>query len=92
MFPMFCPGAQKLTITPDRGTNFIIRRVGGSRCTVCTGKGQCNASVVLKDTGTASVDFTCTKPEEEFSVEILRNIGNMCMLSCFICIVADVCL
>ncbi|KAF7660066.1 hypothetical protein LDENG_00288590 [Lucifuga dentata] len=67
----------KLTVTPGNGTTLNIRKVKGSQCTVCSGTGrsqQCHASLMLRDNTAASVEFKCSRPQDVFSVEIVRNI------------------
>ncbi|XP_071757717.2 CUB domain-containing protein 1a isoform X1 [Centroberyx gerrardi] len=71
-------GVQKLTVTPDSGTIFNISRVKGSTCTVCSGTGrsqQCYPSVQLTDNGAVSLEFKCPRPQDVFSVEIVRSIA-----------------
>ncbi|XP_042280954.1 CUB domain-containing protein 1-like isoform X1 [Thunnus maccoyii] len=72
-------GVQKRTIAPDRGTtlNISSSQVKGSVCKVCTGSGrsrQCSTSVLLKDNAPVSVEFECSRPQDVFSMEIVRNI------------------
>ncbi|XP_045901766.1 CUB domain-containing protein 1-like [Micropterus dolomieu] len=71
-------GVQKLTITPDRGTNFNIRSSSQPKgCNVCTGAGRsrrCNTSLLLRDNTPVSLEFECSRPQDVFSVEIVRNI------------------
>uniref|UniRef100_A0A8C7DXE7 CUB domain containing protein 1a n=1 Tax=Oncorhynchus kisutch TaxID=8019 RepID=A0A8C7DXE7_ONCKI len=75
-----------LTLTPDQGTTLNIsqssERSRGSKCTVCTGTGlkkSCSRAgsdyVVLLTDPKAAVNmvFTCTKPEEVFTVEVSRT-------------------
>lgn len=76
-----------LTLTPDQGTTLNIsqssERSRGSKCTVCTGTGlkkSCSRAgsdyvVLLTDPKAAvNMKFTCTKPEEVFTVEVVREI------------------
>ncbi|XP_042346752.1 CUB domain-containing protein 1a [Plectropomus leopardus] len=66
-----------LTITPDRGTTFNISNSQVRGCKVCTGAGrsrQCDPFVLLKDNTPVSVEFECAKPQDVFSVDIVRNI------------------
>lgn len=73
-------GALKLTVTPDRGTVVSIRNYSQTQgCMVCTGSGnsaQCNTSLLLRNATPVSVDFSCSRPQDVFSVEIVRNIGK----------------
>lgn len=76
---VFFPGVQKLTVTPDRGTTLSIWSSQTKGCKVCTGSGrsqQCNTSLLLKDSTPVSVEFDCSRPQDVFSVEIVRNIGK----------------
>ncbi|KAL6108982.1 cdcp1 [Pungitius sinensis] len=68
---------QKLTVSPERGTylNISSSRVNG--CGVCTGAGllqRCGPSLVIKDGPPVSIEFQCSRPQDVFSVEIVRNI------------------
>lgn len=78
-----------LTLTPDEGTTLNISQSSEcsrrSKCTVCTGTGlkkSCSRAgsdyVVLLTDPKAAVNmvFTCTKPEEVFTVEVVRGIGK----------------
>lgn len=70
-----------MTITPDRGTNISIRSLQVKGCQVCSGSGRqrrCDSSLLLKDaSGATAVEFTCSAPQEQFSVEVTRNIGTV---------------
>ncbi|XP_070691473.1 CUB domain-containing protein 1a [Pempheris klunzingeri] len=66
-----------LTLTPDRGTTISISSGQVKGCKVCSVAGrarQCNSSLLLKDNTAVSVEFECPKPQDAFSVEIVRNI------------------
>lgn len=78
-----------LTLTPDQGTTLNVsqssERGRGSKSTVCTGTGlkkSCSRAgsdyvVLLTDPKAAvNMKFTCTKPEEVFTVEVVREIGK----------------
>ncbi|KAG7469869.1 hypothetical protein MATL_G00133440 [Megalops atlanticus] len=69
--------SRTLTLTPDQGTTITIsRRVSGSKCTVCTVEGpkqQCYTAVTL--TGTTTVEFKCSHPEQLFRVDIHVDIA-----------------
>ncbi|XP_034554195.1 CUB domain-containing protein 1a [Notolabrus celidotus] len=70
-------GAQKLTITPDRGTTINISSSSSSQvkgCQVCTAPGRCSTSILLKDSTHYILEFKCSRPQDVFSVEIVRNI------------------
>lgn len=52
-------------------------------CQVCTGSGRqrnCSWSVLLKDPAPTTLEFTCSAPQDHFSVEVTRNIGTVCSL------------
>lgn len=70
-------GVQRLNITPDRGTTLNISSSQVKGCKVCTGAGRsrrCSPSLVLKDNTPVSLEFECSRPQDVFSVEIVRNI------------------
>ncbi|XP_041798665.1 CUB domain-containing protein 1-like [Chelmon rostratus] len=70
-------GVQKLTITPDAGATLNISSSQVKGCKVCTGAGrsrQCNTSLLLKGNAPVTVEFDCSRPQDVFSVEIVRNI------------------
>ncbi|XP_035528709.1 CUB domain-containing protein 1a [Morone saxatilis] len=70
-------GAQKLTVTPDRGTTITIstNQVKGCKvCTVARNSRRCQTSLQLKDNTPVSVEFECPRAKNVFSVEIVRNI------------------
>ncbi|XP_028282407.1 CUB domain-containing protein 1a isoform X2 [Parambassis ranga] len=72
-----------LTITPERGTTLRITSPQVYGCKVCTESGrsqQCTSSLLLQDSTAVSVKFTCTAPENEFTVEVVQNIK--CTTSC----------
>ncbi|XP_068179934.1 CUB domain-containing protein 1a [Antennarius striatus] len=73
--------AQRLSITSDRGTIIkiisTVKSSQGKGCKVCTTVGrsqQCDTLLVLKDNSPASVEFDCSRPQDVFNVEIVRNI------------------
>lgn len=69
-------GVEKLTITPDRGTTLTISSPS-SDCKVCTVTGRtrkCAASLLLRDSTPVSVELECSKRQQVFDVEIVRNI------------------
>lgn len=79
MLCVFLPGALELTITPDRGSTLNITNSDVKGCKVCTGAArsrQCSASLLLKDNTPVSVEFDCSKPQDVFNVEIVKNIGK----------------
>lgn len=72
-------GAQTVTVTvtPDRGTTTTISSSQVKGCSVCTGLGRsqrCSTSLSLKDNTRVSVEFKCSRPQDVFSVEIVRQI------------------
>ncbi|XP_040021972.2 CUB domain-containing protein 1a [Gasterosteus aculeatus] len=72
-------GVQKLTVSPDRGTYLNITSSSSQvkGCAVCTGAGgsrRCGPSLVIKDDTPVSIEFECSRPQDVFSVEIVRNI------------------
>lgn len=79
--PHCLPGALTLTVTPDRGTNIRIWSLQVKGCQVCSGSGRqrhCSSFLQLKDSSRATaVEFTCSAPQDQFSVEITRNIGTV---------------
>ncbi|XP_036931638.1 CUB domain-containing protein 1a [Acanthopagrus latus] len=71
------PGVQRNTVTPDRGTTLNISTTQVRGCKVCTGAGgsrQCTTSLLLKDNKPVQVEFDCSRPQDVFSVEVVRNI------------------
>ncbi|TKS81855.1 CUB domain-containing protein 1 [Collichthys lucidus] len=78
LFAQYRPGALELTITPDRGSTLNISNSDVKGCKVCTGSArsrQCNASLLLKENTPVSVEFDCSKPQDVFNVEIVKNIA-----------------
>nr|XP_046254399.1 CUB domain-containing protein 1a [Scatophagus argus] len=73
-----------LTVKPDRDTVINIYSSQVKGCKVCTGTGssrRCNTSLLLKDNTPVSVEFQCSRPQDVFSVKIVRNIeckANAC--------------
>lgn len=69
-----------MSVTPDPNTIIIINRVAEEPdCNVCENKSpqqNCNPrQLVLRDGTNISVEFTCPRPQDVFSVEINREIG-----------------
>uniref|UniRef100_A0A8C4DVH3 CUB domain containing protein 1a n=1 Tax=Dicentrarchus labrax TaxID=13489 RepID=A0A8C4DVH3_DICLA len=82
-FVFFPPGAQKLTVTPDRGTTITISTNQVKGCKVCTGarsSRRCQTSLQLKDNTPVSVEFECPRAENVFSVEI-KDSGSLPLLA-----------
>ncbi|KAI3360427.1 hypothetical protein L3Q82_002329 [Scortum barcoo] len=68
---------QRLSLTPDRGTTLSITSSQAKGCKVCTvarSPPQCNTSLLLKQATPVSVEFQCSRPQDVFSVEVVRNI------------------
>ncbi|XP_058504673.1 CUB domain-containing protein 1-like [Solea solea] len=71
------PGVHMLTITPDRGSTISISGTRVNGCKVCVGAGRlrrCDTSLLLKANTPVSVEFDCSRPQDEFRVEISRII------------------
>lgn len=74
-----CAGVQALILTPDTGSTITIRSRQVKGCKVCTGSGpsqQCSTYTEVKHKTSVLVTFDCSKPEDVFNVEIIRNIGK----------------
>uniref|UniRef100_H2U5L0 CUB domain containing protein 1a n=1 Tax=Takifugu rubripes TaxID=31033 RepID=H2U5L0_TAKRU len=70
-------GVQALTLAPERGSTIRIRSRQVNGCKVCTGSGRtklCNT--YLEVNASLTVAFDCSRPEDVFNVEIVRNIGK----------------
>ncbi|XP_008279124.1 CUB domain-containing protein 1 [Stegastes partitus] len=72
-------GARMMSVTPDPDTIITISRVGEDPdCSVCVDpppNQKCNPRYLqLTDTRNTSVEFTCPRPQDVFSVEINREI------------------
>uniref|UniRef100_A0A3P9AQG2 CUB domain containing protein 1a n=1 Tax=Esox lucius TaxID=8010 RepID=A0A3P9AQG2_ESOLU len=76
---LVCSAGVRLTITPVQGTTLIISQSSEvsrrSACTICNGtdlKRTCSSSgIILTNPKAAeSVEFTCPKPEEVFTVTV----------------------
>lgn len=74
------PGAQKLTLTAEPGATINIRnnnKVKG--CQVCTGSiiKKCSIESLNSFSGsTVSVELECSRPQDVFSIEIVRRISK----------------
>lgn len=69
-----------MSVTPDPDTIILIQREPGEPdCSVCENvapKQKCNPRrLELKDPTNTSVEFTCPRPQDVFSVNINRDIG-----------------
>ncbi|KAI3358716.1 hypothetical protein L3Q82_015125 [Scortum barcoo] len=72
-------GSRMMLVTPDPNTIIIIRRViHEPDCSVCENKAPkpvCKQTqLTLKDPRNTSVEFTCPRPQDVFTVEINRQI------------------
>ncbi|CAJ1061538.1 CUB domain-containing protein 1a [Xyrichtys novacula] len=74
LFLSYASGIQRLNVTPDRGTTFNISSSQVKGCQVCTGPGKCYTSLLLKESNRVSLEFKCSRPQDVFNVEIVRNI------------------
>lgn len=68
-----------MSVTPDPKTTIIISRLTSEPdCSVCvkTPKQTCDPKrQKITDPGKTSVEFTCPRPQDIYSVEINRQIG-----------------
>lgn len=74
-----CSGVRALTFAPDRGSTIKIRSRQVNGCKVCTRSGhmkQCSTYLEVKDSAPVTLAFNCSRPEDVFNVEIVRNIGK----------------
>ncbi|KAM9724078.1 CUB domain-containing protein 1a [Menidia menidia] len=70
-------GVQRLTVTPDRGTTFNISSTQAKGCRVCRAgepPEQCSTWRLLEEKTAVSLEFQCSRPQDVFSLEIVRNI------------------
>ncbi|KAE8281979.1 CUB domain-containing protein 1 [Larimichthys crocea] len=72
-------GGRMMSVTPDPDTIILIQREPGEPdCSVCENvapKQKCNPRrLELKDPTNTSVEFTCPRPQDVFSVNINRDI------------------
>uniref|UniRef100_A0A669DXL7 CUB domain-containing protein n=1 Tax=Oreochromis niloticus TaxID=8128 RepID=A0A669DXL7_ORENI len=74
------PGPQKLTLTAEPGATINIRNSNKVKdCQVCTGSliKKCNAESLNSFSGsTVSVELECSRPQDVFSIEIVRRISK----------------
>lgn len=75
------PGAQKLTLTAEPGATINIRNNNQVKgCQVCTGSGntqRCSIESLNSFSGsTVSVALECSRPQDVFSIEIVRRISK----------------
>lgn len=73
------PGSKRMEVTPDPSTRIILTRTTPEPdCSVCTtvdSKQQCSTRQ-LRLSDPSSVEFTCPEPQNDFSVEINRELGT----------------
>ncbi|KAK2836761.1 hypothetical protein Q7C36_014630 [Tachysurus vachellii] len=66
-----------VTVTTDRYTRVTIRRPAeGPNCSVCVGEDfsqTCGTKHIITVSQTTQVNFTCSKPQNIFTIEINRN-------------------
>ncbi|KAK7898514.1 hypothetical protein WMY93_019367 [Mugilogobius chulae] len=71
-------GSRMLAITTDSDTKVTIKRdPPGPDCDVCVtqdSKQTCSHKQVLRDPKNVSVEFSCSSPQDLFTVEIIRDI------------------
>uniref|UniRef100_A0A3B1IN57 CUB domain containing protein 1a n=1 Tax=Astyanax mexicanus TaxID=7994 RepID=A0A3B1IN57_ASTMX len=72
-----------MTVVPDPNTSITIKKSPqGPDCTVCVGEGTsrtCGSTQTLSDAQT-TVEFSCSRPQDAFTVEIIRDLD--CTKSC----------
>ncbi|KAG5265056.1 hypothetical protein AALO_G00260950 [Alosa alosa] len=66
-----------MAVTPDQDTSVILRRkADGPECSVCLGAGPnptCQSDLTLRESLNTTIQFTCEKPENIYTVEINRD-------------------
>lgn len=78
----FIPLEKKMVITIDSGTTLILKRdPKDTECEVCSVGGSstdCSPAVNKKLTNVdkLSLEFSCLKPEDVYSVEMTKKIGE----------------
>ncbi|KAM4568115.1 CUB domain-containing protein 1a [Fundulus diaphanus] len=76
----FVSGFKTFTVTPDKDTSIYINSIKASSCKVCKKvlgsklNRQCHRILTLNKNTRVTIEFYCPRPEEEFTVEIVRNI------------------
>uniref|UniRef100_A0A8B9JA36 CUB domain containing protein 1a n=1 Tax=Astyanax mexicanus TaxID=7994 RepID=A0A8B9JA36_ASTMX len=72
-----------VSVVPDPNTSVTIKKSPqGPDCTVCVGEGTsrtCGSTQTLSDAQT-TVEFSCSRPQDAFTVEIIRDLD--CTKSC----------
>lgn len=80
MFTFGLSEGDAVTVTTGRYTKVIIgRHTEGPNCTVCLGEGSsqtCLSRHVISETQTVQVTFTCSSPQDIFTIEINRDFGK----------------
>ncbi|XP_035983514.1 CUB domain-containing protein 1-like [Fundulus heteroclitus] len=75
-------GFKTFTVTPDQDTTIHINSTEASSCKVCKRvpgselNRHCDRIFTLNKNTRVTIEFDCPRPEEEFTVEIMRNIGK----------------
>ncbi|XP_048009395.1 CUB domain-containing protein 1-like [Megalobrama amblycephala] len=69
-------GGAELNITVEEGTIIHINTSAGinTQCEVCISQ-VCQSSVILRND--TSLNFSCSQPEDVFTVQIIRDIGEL---------------
>lgn len=69
-----------ISVIPDPDTIIRITKIGDADCSVCENKEPrpvCKpGSLTLRDPTNTSVEFTCERPQDLYTVEINREIGT----------------
>ncbi|XP_053743054.1 CUB domain-containing protein 1a [Synchiropus splendidus] len=68
---------QRLTVTPDKDSVLKISQAKGSACKVCFSMGRsrtCSLGDQIKDSVPVTVEFQCSRPQDFYEVEVIRNI------------------
>ncbi|XP_035983508.1 CUB domain-containing protein 1 [Fundulus heteroclitus] len=74
-------GIQMFTVTPEKDTTFYINKTQGSSCYMCTKvpgikpERQCYDNLPLNKNTPVTIEFHCSRPQDVFIVEIVRNIA-----------------
>ncbi|KAI4884255.1 hypothetical protein NFI96_014343 [Prochilodus magdalenae] len=66
-----------MIVVPDPNTWVVIRKkADGPECTVCVGEGPsrtCGSEQILSEPQTTKVEFSCSKPQDLFTVEVNKD-------------------
>uniref|UniRef100_A0A3Q2TXZ2 CUB domain-containing protein n=1 Tax=Fundulus heteroclitus TaxID=8078 RepID=A0A3Q2TXZ2_FUNHE len=69
------------TVTPEKDTTFYINKTQGSSCYMCTKvpgnkpERQCYDNLPFNKNTPVTIEFHCSRPQDVFIVEIVRNIA-----------------